>query len=62
MCQANTDIDTSVDLCPDVFLAFDEAVVSDPPFAAVIHTASPYHFNAKDLKKELLDPGITALS
>jgi nucleoside-diphosphate-sugar epimerase len=26
--------------------AFDDAVVSGPPFEAVIHTASPYHFNA----------------
>ncbi|KAI9928675.1 hypothetical protein ASPWEDRAFT_168648 [Aspergillus wentii DTO 134E9] len=37
--------------------AFDRAVVSDPPFEAVIHTASPYHFHAKDAK-ELLDPAI----
>ncbi|KAJ5280488.1 NAD(P)-binding protein [Penicillium angulare] len=37
--------------------AFDKAVVSEPPFDAVIHTASPYHFNAKDAK-ELLDPAI----
>ncbi|KAI0469622.1 3-beta hydroxysteroid dehydrogenase/isomerase family protein [Xylaria cf. heliscus] len=27
--------------------AFDSAVVSDPPFEAAIHCASPYHFNAK---------------
>ncbi|KAI0391862.1 3-beta hydroxysteroid dehydrogenase/isomerase family protein [Xylariaceae sp. FL0594] len=27
--------------------AFDSAVVSDPPFEAVVHCASPYHFNAK---------------
>lgn len=39
------------------FIAFDKAVVSEPPFDAVIHTASPYHFNAKDAK-ELLDPAI----
>ncbi|KAJ5819887.1 hypothetical protein N7474_005478 [Penicillium riverlandense] len=38
--------------------AFDEAVISDPPFEAVIHTASPYHFHAKDAKTELLDPAI----
>lgn len=38
--------------------AFDQAVISDPPFAAVIHTASPYHFNATDVKKEMLDPAI----
>ncbi|KAJ5541662.1 NAD(P)-binding protein [Penicillium frequentans] len=37
--------------------AFDKAVVSEPPFDAVVHTASPYHFNAKDAK-ELLDPAI----
>ncbi|KAJ5989585.1 NAD(P)-binding protein [Penicillium waksmanii] len=37
--------------------AFDEVVVSEPPFQAVIHTASPYHFNAKDAR-ELLDPAI----
>ena len=47
---------------PDLYLAFDQAVISDPPFGAVIHTASPYHFNATDVKKELLDPGIVALS
>ncbi|KAJ8101788.1 NAD(P)-binding protein [Lipomyces tetrasporus] len=38
--------------------AFDEAVKSDPPFEAVIHTASPYHFRAKDIQKELLDPAV----
>ena len=38
--------------------AFDEAVVSDPPFEAVIHTASPFHFNVTDVKKDLLDPAI----
>ncbi|KAF3058387.1 putative NADPH-dependent methylglyoxal reductase GRP2 [Daldinia childiae] len=27
--------------------AFDSAVVSDPPFDAAVHCASPYHFNAK---------------
>ncbi|KAJ5950526.1 NAD(P)-binding protein [Penicillium vulpinum] len=37
--------------------AFDQAVVSDPPFEAVIHTASPYHFHAKDAQ-ELLAPAI----
>lgn len=31
--------------------AFDKAVVSDPPFEAVIHTASPFHFNVTDVKK-----------
>ncbi|KAI5309609.1 methylglyoxal reductase (NADPH-dependent) gre2, partial [Ascosphaera atra] len=38
--------------------AFDKAVVSNPPFEAVIHTASPFHFKAKDVKKELLEPAI----
>ena len=38
--------------------AFDEAVKSDPPFEAVLHTASPFHFNVTDPKKDLLDPAI----
>lgn len=38
--------------------AFDEAVKADPPFEAVLHTASPFHFNVKDAKKDLLDPAI----
>jgi nucleoside-diphosphate-sugar epimerase len=38
--------------------AFDEAVKSSDPFEAVIHTASPFHFNATDVKKDLLDPAI----
>lgn len=38
--------------------AFDEAIKSDPPFEAVIHTASPFHFNVTDIQKELLDPAI----
>lgn len=38
--------------------AFDEAVKSDPPFEAVIHTASPFHFNTEDAQKDLLDPAI----
>lgn len=31
--------------------AFDKAVISDPPFEAVLHTASPFHFNATDVKR-----------
>jgi len=31
--------------------AFDKAVVSNPPFEAVIHTASPFHFNVTDVQK-----------
>ncbi|KAL2816817.1 NAD(P)-binding protein [Aspergillus cavernicola] len=38
--------------------AFDQALVSDPPFEAVIHTASPFHFRVQDVKKDLLDPAI----
>jgi nucleoside-diphosphate-sugar epimerase len=38
--------------------AFDEAVKSDPPFEAVLHTASPFHFNVTDPKKDLLDPAV----
>ncbi|KFZ20141.1 hypothetical protein V502_03337 [Pseudogymnoascus sp. VKM F-4520 (FW-2644)] len=38
--------------------AFDKAVISDPPFESVIHTASPFHFNVTDTKKDLLDPAI----
>ena len=38
--------------------AFDKAVVSDPPFEAVIHTASPFHFNTENPQKDLLDPAI----
>lgn len=38
--------------------AFDEAVISDPPFEAVLHTASPFHFNVTDVQKDLLDPAV----
>jgi nucleoside-diphosphate-sugar epimerase len=38
--------------------AFDEAVKSNPPLDAVLHTASPFHFNIIDPKKDLLDPAI----
>ncbi|EMC92843.1 hypothetical protein BAUCODRAFT_37757 [Baudoinia panamericana UAMH 10762] len=38
--------------------AFDDAVKSDPPFEAVVHTASPFHFNVTDVQKELLDPAV----
>jgi nucleoside-diphosphate-sugar epimerase len=39
-------------------LAFDKAVVSNPPFEWVLHTASPFHFNVTDTKRDLLDPAI----
>lgn len=38
--------------------AFDKAVQSSPPFEAVIHTASPFHFKPKDIQKDLLDPAV----
>jgi len=38
--------------------AFDKAVISEPPFETVIHTASPFHFNVTDVQKELLDPAV----
>ncbi|EAS36607.3 ketoreductase [Coccidioides immitis RS] len=38
--------------------AFDKAVVSDPPFDTVIHTASPFHFRATDAHEQLLKPAI----
>lgn len=38
--------------------AFASAVVSDPPFDAVLHTASPFHFRATDVQKDLLDPAV----
>ncbi|KAF2016276.1 NAD(P)-binding protein [Aaosphaeria arxii CBS 175.79] len=38
--------------------AFDQAVVSEPPFDVVVHTASPCHFNITDVKKDLLDPAM----
>ncbi|KIW17919.1 hypothetical protein PV08_05114 [Exophiala spinifera] len=42
----------------DVEGAFDDAVISDPPFEAVIHTASPFRFNVTDIQKELIDPAV----
>ncbi|KAL9612893.1 MAG: hypothetical protein Q9167_002526 [Letrouitia subvulpina] len=38
--------------------AFDQAVQSDPPFEAVLHTASPFTYNVQDPKKDLLDPAV----
>ncbi|KAF2205997.1 NADPH-dependent methylglyoxal reductase-like protein GRE2 [Delitschia confertaspora ATCC 74209] len=47
-------------IVPDIAVptAFDQAVVSDPPFEAVLHTASPFHFNVTDIQKDLLDPAV----
>lgn len=45
---------------PEIFVpdAFDQAIVADPPFEAVIHTASPVHVSSKDIKRDVLDPAI----
>ena len=46
-------------IVPDIAVpgAFDEAVKIEG-LEAVIHTASPFHFNVTDTKKDLLDPAI----
>jgi nucleoside-diphosphate-sugar epimerase len=43
--------------------AFDKAVVSDPPFEAVIHTASPFHFNVTNVQKvcQRLSPSLSSI-
>jgi nucleoside-diphosphate-sugar epimerase len=38
--------------------AFNKAVMSDPPFDSVIHTASPFFYDHSDPVKEILDPAI----
>jgi nucleoside-diphosphate-sugar epimerase len=38
--------------------AFDKAVLADPPFDAVIHTASPFYYGHADPVKEILNPAI----
>ncbi|KAM5441269.1 Glycine-rich RNA-binding protein 2, mitochondrial [Microsporum ferrugineum] len=42
--------------------AFEKAVISEPPFEAVIHTASPFHFRTSNARKELLAPAINGTS
>ncbi|KAL1311406.1 hypothetical protein AAFC00_001571 [Neodothiora populina] len=56
--KAHPNADLSIAIVEDIAVegAFDEAVKSDPPFEAVVHTASPFHFNVTDIQKELLDP------
>ncbi|KAF1348102.1 hypothetical protein BDV97DRAFT_335163 [Delphinella strobiligena] len=56
--EAHPKADLSFAIVPDIAVegAFDEAIKSTPPFEAVIHTASPFHFNVTDIQKELLDP------
>lgn len=46
---------------PDVAVecAFDEVFKNaKPPFNYIIHTASPVHFDVKDLKADLIDPAV----
>ncbi|KAL3496159.1 hypothetical protein BJX62DRAFT_251714 [Aspergillus germanicus] len=38
--------------------AFSAAVQSIPPFDAVIHTASLFHYAAKDAQRDLIDPAV----
>lgn len=37
---------------------FDETFISNPPFDAVIHTASPFHYGPADPKKDMIDPAV----
>jgi nucleoside-diphosphate-sugar epimerase len=37
---------------------FSRAVITDPQFEAVIHIASPFHFNVTDTKKDFLTPAV----
>lgn len=37
---------------------FDETFSSNPPFDAVIHTASPFHYGPADPKKDMIDPAV----
>ncbi len=34
----------------------DKTMQSDPPFGTIVYTASPFHFNVTDTKKDLLNP------
>ncbi|KAL2817112.1 NAD(P)-binding protein [Aspergillus granulosus] len=53
-------------IVPDIAAAnaFDDAVLSsgdsksDPPFAAVIHTASPFHYSIANARKDMFDPAV----
>lgn len=38
--------------------AFERAVISESPFEAVIHTASPYTYDVDDNQRDMLDPAI----
>ncbi|ORY64123.1 putative NAD dependent epimerase/dehydratase [Pseudomassariella vexata] len=56
---AHPNANLTVVIVPDIAQpdAFDE-VVKTPGLEAVLHTASPFHFNFTDAKTELLDPAI----
>lgn len=47
-------------IVPDIAVAHahDAAVRADPPLDFVVHTASPFHFNAQDAKRDMLEPAI----
>ncbi|KAB2109535.1 hypothetical protein AG0111_0g2242 [Alternaria gaisen] len=47
-------------IVPDIATpgAFDKAVISSPPFEAVLHTASSNRFNITDIKRDLIDSAI----
>ncbi|TGZ82745.1 NAD(P)-binding protein [Ascodesmis nigricans] len=50
-----------VAIVPDINApgAFDAALQSHPPFEAVLHTASPFHFNiTRSIDEDLLNPAI----
>jgi hypothetical protein len=53
--EAHSNAGSNLDfaIVPDIAVegAFDKAVVSNPPFEWVIHTASPFHFNVTDIQK-----------
>ncbi|KZV90128.1 3-beta hydroxysteroid dehydrogenase/isomerase family protein [Exidia glandulosa HHB12029] len=38
--------------------AFDDAVKAEPGLDYVVHTASPFHFHAEDVDKDLLQPAV----
>lgn len=47
-------------LVPDITTdgAFDNAVQSEPPFDAVMHAASPFHFKSTQYQTDILDPAL----
>ncbi|KAH6972000.1 hypothetical protein EDB80DRAFT_834326 [Ilyonectria destructans] len=59
-CKNSTKAEISVFVIPDFTTrgAFDECLQSNTSFDAVMHVASPFHYSATDIKRELLDPSI----